>query len=60
MAFSTENQFEEKTMLNELITNMQASTPQGFLGVGLIVFYFFLIVGTAVFRIIKADHMDHH
>ena len=47
-------------MLSELITNVTQSTPQGFLGVGLIVFYFFLIVGTAVCRIKKADHMDHH
>ena len=46
-------------MITELINNAMHSTPQGFLGVGLIFFYFVLIVGAAAMRIMKAEHMDH-
>ena len=46
-------------MIAELLDNVMHSTPQGFLGVGLIFFYFVLIVGAAAMRIIKAEHMDH-
>ena len=47
-------------MLSELFADMMKSTPQGFVGVGLIAVYFVIILGTAVTRIVKADHMDHH
>ncbi|MDL2306759.1 hypothetical protein LJC48_01835 [Desulfovibrio sp. OttesenSCG-928-C06] len=47
-------------MLSELFADMMNSTPQGFVGVGLIVIYFGIILGTAIVRIVKADHMTHH
>ncbi len=46
-------------MIAELMDNIMHSTSQGFLGVGLIFFYFALIVGAAAMRIAKAEHMDH-
>lgn len=46
-------------MLDLLIANASHSTFQGFVGVGLIGVYFCLIVGTALYRIKKADHMHH-
>ncbi|MDR2893634.1 MAG: hypothetical protein LBV80_11255 [Deltaproteobacteria bacterium] len=46
-------------MIAELMNNVMHSTPQGFLGVGLILFYFVLIVSAAAMRIARADHMNH-
>ena len=46
-------------MVSELLTNMGHSTPQGFLGVIAIFIYMALIVGTAMYRIKKGDHLDH-
>ena len=46
-------------MIQELIANMKLSTTQGFVGVGLIVFYFLLILRTAIMRIRRGDHMRH-
>ena len=47
-------------MLSELIHSALHSTPQGYLGVGLIFFYMCLIVGTAVVRIKQNIEEDHH
>ncbi len=46
-------------MLLELITNALHSSPQAFLGVGLIFVYFCVIVATAIYRIKKAEHIEH-
>jgi hypothetical protein len=46
-------------MLTELIGNMLQSTPQGCLGVTLIGVYFVVIVGAAVYRIGKGEHLQH-
>ena len=46
-------------MLGELIVNMLHSTPQGCLGVTLIGIYFIAIVGTALYRIRKGEHLHH-
>ncbi len=45
--------------LTELVTNAMHSTPQGFVGVGLIFGYFVLMMGTIVYRIKKGDHVHH-
>lgn len=47
-------------MLAELWSNMMHSTPQGFVGVGLIGVYFVVIVSVALYRVKKGDHLDHH
>ncbi len=47
-------------MVTELFENMMHSTPQGFVGVGLIFFYFVVIVSAAFYRIKKGEHLDHH
>ena len=49
--------FEESDMLGELVTNALHSTPQGFVGVTLIVLYFCFIVATALWRIKKGEHL---
>lgn len=46
-------------MISELFNNMMHSTPQGFVGVGLIGIYFCVIVTTAFYRIGKGDHLHH-
>ncbi len=46
-------------MLSELISNAMHSTPQGFVGVGLIFIYFAIIVGAALWRIKRGEHMHH-
>ncbi len=48
------------SMFSELVNNAMHSTPQGFLGVGLIFFYFVLIVLAALYRIKKGEHLEHH
>ena len=45
-------------MLLELFNNAMHSTPQGFLGVGLIYIYFCVILGTAFYRI--KNSAGHH
>ena len=47
-------------MLGELFEGMMHSTPQGFVGVGLIFIYFVVIFSTAIYRVKKGDHLDHH
>ncbi len=47
-------------MFNDLISAAMHSTPAAFVGVTAIALYFLLIMGTAIMRIKKADHMDHH
>lgn len=49
----------EVTMIAELVSNALDSTFAGFVGVGLIFFYFAVIVSTAVRRIRGGDHMHH-
>lgn len=46
--------------LHTLVHTAMQSTPQGFLGVGLIFFYMCVIVGTAVYRICENLHDEHH
>lgn len=46
--------------ISELWNNMMHSTPQGFVGGGLIALYFFTIVFSAFYRIRKGEHLDHH
>lgn len=46
-------------MIHDLIMNALHSTPQGFVGVILIFLYFFVIIGVALYRIKKGDHMHH-
>ncbi len=43
----------------ELWNNMMHSTPQGFVGVIGIFSYMAVIVGTALYRIFKGEHMHH-
>lgn len=45
--------------LSELWHNMLQSTPQGYLGVIAIFVYMAAIVGTALYRIKKGDHLHH-
>ncbi len=46
-------------MIAELVSNMMHSTPQGFVGVIGIFGYMAVIVGVAMYRIKKGDHMHH-
>lgn len=46
-------------MLNELIYNALHSTPQGFVGISLIVVYFVVILAVAFYRINKGAHLHH-
>lgn len=43
--------------LPELLTNMGHSTPQGFVGIGLIAVYFCIIAYYSFYRIKKGDHL---
>ncbi len=45
--------------MGELIHNAMQSTPQGFVGVGLIFFYFVVMVAAIVYRVKKGEHLDH-
>jgi len=42
-------------MLGELFEGMMHSTPQGFVGVGLIFIYFVVIFSTAIYRVKKVN-----
>ncbi|MCL1915566.1 MAG: hypothetical protein FWG17_02485 [Desulfovibrionaceae bacterium] len=44
----------------ELLEGAMHSTPQGLVGVGLIFFYFALILCAAFWRITKGEHLEHH
>lgn len=46
-------------MFGELIRSAMHSTPQGFVGVGLIFLYFVIMMCAIIYRIKKADHMEH-
>lgn len=46
-------------MLDTLLQNAMHSTAQGFVGVTLIGLYFCLIVGVAMYRIARGEHMHH-
>lgn len=46
--------------IGELVPAMAASTPQAYLGVGLIGFYFVWMVGMATYRIIQNLKDEHH
>ncbi len=50
--------FRRKKM-SQLIHNAMQSTPQGFVGVGLIFFYFVVMVAAIIYRIKKGEHLDH-
>ncbi len=47
-------------MFAEMYDVAMYSTPQGFIGVGLVVIYFFVILWAACYRIRKGEHLDHH
>jgi hypothetical protein len=46
--------------LDELVESAQHSTSQGVVGVGLIFFYFLVILLSAVWRIKRGEHLSHH
>ena len=46
-------------MFSQLIESAMHSTPQGFVGVGLIFVYFVIMMCSIVYRIRKGDHMRH-
>jgi hypothetical protein len=46
--------------VSELTGSMLHSTPQGFVGVGLIFFYFVVMLGGVALRIKRGDHMKAH
>lgn len=45
--------------MGELIHNVMHSTPQGFVGVGLIFFYFIVMIMAIIHRIKKGEHVHH-
>lgn len=45
--------------ISELVGNMLHSTPQGFVGVGLIFIYFAIMMAAVAMRIHRSDHMHH-
>ena len=50
---------QERAMFSHLIESAMHSTPQGFVGVGLIFVYFVIMMCAIVYRIRKGDHMQH-
>ncbi len=50
----------EMNILAELWYNITHSTTYGIIGVGGIFVYMAIIVTTAIYRIFKGDHLDHH
>ena len=50
---------KERAMFSHLIESAMHSTPQGFVGVGLIFVYFVIMMCAIVYRIRKGDHMQH-
>ena len=46
-------------MVDILLQSAAHSSPQAFVGVGLIALYFCLIVGVAAYRIKQGAHMHH-
>ncbi len=46
-------------MLSDLIHNAMQSSPQGFVGVGLIFIYFVIMIKAIVYRIKKGEHVHH-
>ena len=51
--------FAGVSMIGELIHNALDSTPQGFVGVGLIFFYFCIMMWAIVMRIRRGEHIEH-
>ncbi len=47
-------------IINELFHNVAHSTTYGLIGVAGIFTYMTIIVVTAVYRIFKGDHLEHH
>ncbi len=45
--------------MSELIEGVMHSTPQGFVGVGLIFIYFAAMVTAIIYRIKKGEHVEH-
>ncbi len=45
--------------ISELIANASHSTPQGFVGVGIIFTYFIVMLLAIAYRIKKGDHVHH-
>lgn len=45
--------------VKELVETAQHSTPQGLVGVGLIFFYFLVILLSACWRIKRGEHLGH-
>ena len=46
-------------MLSHLFESAMHSTPQGFVGVGIIFIYFIVMMSAIIYRIKKGDHMHH-
>ena len=46
-------------MFSHIVESAMHSTPQGFVGVGLIFVYFVIMMCAIVYRIKKGDHMQH-
>jgi len=46
--------------LNELVESAQHASPQAMTGVGLIFFYFLLILCVSAWRIRRGEHLEHH
>lgn len=44
----------------ELIAEMSKASKQGFVGVGLIFFYFAVMMGGVAYRIKRGEHVSHH
>ena len=47
-------------IIAELIDNMLHTSLRAWIGVGAIFVYMTIILATALFRIKKGDHLDHH
>ena len=47
-------------MISRLFQDIAQGSPSAFLGMGLVGIYFIIILGTAVCRIKKSDHMKGH
>lgn len=47
-------------IISELLHNTAHSTTYGLIGVAGIFTYMTVIVVTAIYRIVKGEHLDHH
>ena len=45
--------------MGELISSAMHSSAQGFVGVGCIFIYFFIMIRAIIYRVKRGDHMHH-